>query len=162
MIVQLAIVFLLSSILIISLKVIPLTKLVNKNAETNAVVVEQKKAETVPLDPEQIKSIIKEEVKKIPKPVNGKDGISPEPLPALPALNGANGKSAYELWLEQGNNGEVQDFLNSLQGTAGLDGKTAEFRCNPLTNALEIRYEGQRLWSQLIQFSTESSSCIQS
>ena len=27
----------------------------------------------------------------------------------------ATGKSAYELWLDQGNTGTVQDFLNSLQ-----------------------------------------------
>ena len=32
---------------------------------------------------------------------------------------GPRGKSAYEIWLEQGYEGTPQDFLNSLKGTAG-------------------------------------------
>jgi len=38
---------------------------------------------------------------------------------------GVNGKSAYELWLEDGNTGTVEDFLNSLKGTpgGGLEGQ---------------------------------------
>ena len=35
---------------------------------------------------------------------------------------GANGKSAYEIWLSLGNKGTEQDFINSLKGTNGLDG----------------------------------------
>lgn len=30
-------------------------------------------------------------------------------------LNGRDGKSAYEIWLEEGHTGSKQDFLNSLQ-----------------------------------------------
>ena len=33
--------------------------------------------------------------------------------------DGADGKSAYEIWLEQGNAGTEQDFLNSLKGADG-------------------------------------------
>lgn len=33
---------------------------------------------------------------------------------------GADGKSAYEIWLEQGNVGSEQDFLDSLKGNDGL------------------------------------------
>ena len=33
---------------------------------------------------------------------------------------GADGKSAYELWLDQGNSGTVADFLNSLKGESGM------------------------------------------
>ena len=43
-------------------------------------------------------------------------------------LEGQNGKSAYELWLEAGNTGTREDFLNSLKGTngsPGLPGKDA-------------------------------------
>ena len=43
-------------------------------------------------------------------------------------LEGQNGKSAYELWLEAGNTGTQEDFLNSLKGTngsPGLPGKDA-------------------------------------
>lgn len=35
---------------------------------------------------------------------------------------GANGQSAYEIWLAQGNTGTQQDFLNSLQGATGAQG----------------------------------------
>lgn len=43
-------------------------------------------------------------------------------------IDGQNGKSAYELWLEEGNTGTKDDFLNSLKGTngsPGLPGKDA-------------------------------------
>ena len=48
----------------------------------------------------------------------------------VPAINilGQNGKSAYEIWLEAGNTGTKDDFLNSLKGTngsPGLPGKDA-------------------------------------
>lgn len=48
-------------------------------------------------------------------------------LPQL-KLEGQNGKSAYEIWLEEGNTGTKDDFLNSLKGTngsPGLPGKDA-------------------------------------
>ena len=37
--------------------------------------------------------------------------------------NGQDGKSAYEIWLENGNTGTEQDFLNSLHGENGKDGQ---------------------------------------
>lgn len=43
-------------------------------------------------------------------------------------LEGQNGKSAYEIWLEEGNTGTKDDFLNSLKGrdgNNGLSGKDA-------------------------------------
>ena len=43
-------------------------------------------------------------------------------------IEGQNGKSAYELWLESGNSGTKDDFINSLKGTngsPGLPGKDA-------------------------------------
>ena len=40
--------------------------------------------------------------------------------------NGQDGKSAYEIWLENGNTGTEQDFLNSLHGENGQDGKNGE------------------------------------
>lgn len=36
--------------------------------------------------------------------------------------NGKDGKSAYDIWLEQGNTGTEQDFLDSLKGDPGLPG----------------------------------------
>ena len=34
----------------------------------------------------------------------------------LKGPKGENGKSAYEIWLEQGNAGTEKDFLNSIRG----------------------------------------------
>lgn len=39
-------------------------------------------------------------------------------------LRGKDGKSAYEIWLEEGNVGTGEDFLNSLKGADGKDGYT--------------------------------------
>lgn len=36
------------------------------------------------------------------------------------------GKSAYQLWLDEGNKGSEQEFLNSLKGAKGDDGATGE------------------------------------
>ena len=36
--------------------------------------------------------------------------------------DGADGKSAYQIWLDAGNTGSEQDFLNSLKGKDGTDG----------------------------------------
>ena len=43
-------------------------------------------------------------------------------LVACPA-DGVDGKSAYQIWLDQGNTGSIQDFVNSLRGEAGAAGK---------------------------------------
>lgn len=41
-----------------------------------------------------------------------------------PGKDGADGKSAYEVWLDQGNVGTEQEFLESLKGEDGQDGAT--------------------------------------
>ena len=46
----------------------------------------------------------------------GKDGTN--------GTNGTDGKSAYRIWLEAGNTGSEQDFLNSLKGAKGDTGAT--------------------------------------
>lgn len=42
----------------------------------------------------------------------------------LNSLKGADGKSAYEIWLELGNTGTEEDFINSLIGPQGPVGPT--------------------------------------
>ena len=37
-------------------------------------------------------------------------------------VSGGNGKSAYDIWLEQGNTGSVDDFIASLKGDTGATG----------------------------------------
>lgn len=44
----------------------------------------------------------------------GRDGIN--------GLNGTDGKSAYQIWLDEGNVGTEEDFLESLKGENGTDG----------------------------------------
>lgn len=57
--------------------------------------------------------------------------------------DGENGKSAYQIWLEAGNTGSEQDYLNSLKGRDGEDGTNQYFYVrysanengNPMTNS---------------------------
>lgn len=57
--------------------------------------------------------------------------------------DGENGKSAYQIWLEAGNTGSEQDYLNSLKGKDGEDGTNQYFYVrysanengNPMTNS---------------------------
>ena len=57
---------------------------------------------------------------------DGQDGIDGED-----GIDGIDGKSAYDVWIEAGNEGTEDDFLESLRGvdgsdgTDGLDGKSA-------------------------------------
>lgn len=45
-----------------------------------------------------------------PQGIQGIQGV-----PGIPGSKGEDGKSAYEIWLGEGNRGNKQDFLNSLQ-----------------------------------------------
>ena len=55
---------------------------------------------------------------------------------------GADGKSAYEIWLEQGNSGTEQDFLASLKGAdAVID----------LTKIATIEYVDNAIRSSIIE-----------
>lgn len=52
----------------------------------------------------------KEKLDKITEIIKGADSKS------------ADGKSAYELWIDEGSSGTKQDFLNSLKGERGEPG----------------------------------------
>ena len=45
-------------------------------------------------------------------------------LDDIGSLQGKDGKSAYQIWLDNGNKGTEQDFLNSLKGAKGDTGAT--------------------------------------
>lgn len=47
-------------------------------------------------------------------------------IPASPNPGKGDGKSAYDLWIEEGNEGSVEDFLNSLKGEKGDQGEQGE------------------------------------
>ena len=48
----------------------------------------------------------------------GQDGTN-----GIDGQDGADGKSAYQIWLDEGNVGTEQDFLDSLRGEDGINGK---------------------------------------
>jgi len=59
--------------------------------------------------------------------------------PGPPGEPGADGKSAYQIWLDEGNTGTEQDFLDSLkgpQGPPGEDGSDATVNYDNVINAL--------------------------
>lgn len=45
------------------------------------------------------------------------------PVQGPPGINGSDGQSAYQLWLSMGNTGTAAQFIESLRGPAGKDGK---------------------------------------
>lgn len=51
----------------------------------------------------------------------------------LSIAQGENGKSTYELWLENGNEGTLEEFLLSLKGQGGLDGITPNIQIGTVT-----------------------------
>lgn len=57
----------------------------------------------------------------------GELGIQPEgeylTKQDIPDLKGKDGKSAYQIWIDAGNSGTEEDFLVSLKGADGKDGK---------------------------------------
>lgn len=56
------------------------------------------------------------------------------------AKGGVDGKSAYEIWLEQGNTGTEEDFLASLKGDKPVKGEdyfTEEDKAELVTDVLE-------------------------
>jgi hypothetical protein len=56
--------------------------------------------------------------------LNGTPG--PEGPPGADGLDGEDGLSAYEIWLDLGNTGTEEEFIESLVGPAGVDGLDGE------------------------------------
>ena len=69
-------------------------------------------------------------------------------LVACPGADGVDGKSAYQLWLDQGNTGTVQDFVNSLKGEQGEAGKGI---ASPSAMLLSIDYATRMAENRLIK-----------
>lgn len=57
--------------------------------------------------------------------IKGQDGENGAPgQPGQDGQPGENGKSAYQIWLDAGNTGTEEDYLNSLKGEKGEKGDT--------------------------------------
>lgn len=72
---------------------------------------------------------------------NGKDSQSTTTIIQQP-VNGTNGLSAYEIWLQHGNSGTETDFLNSLKPVVAcpdlqFDGK-GNYRCHASDDWLPV------------------------
>ena len=59
-----------------------------------------------------------------------------------PGQDGENGKSAYDIWLELGNTGTEEDFLNSLQGEPGEKGADGTMSFEDLTDEQKDSLKG--------------------
>lgn len=88
--------------------------------------VESRKPESI--DYSRIQEAIKTEIAKqvvktealIPKDgLDGADGRDGQSIQGKDGINGKDGKSTYQLWLDAGNTGTVQDFLQSIKGEKG-------------------------------------------
>ena len=60
----------------------------------------------------------------------------------LESLKGSNGKSAYELAVEKGYSGTIEEWLESLNGTDGKDGSDGENGKDGITPILGVDSEG--------------------
>lgn len=67
-------------------------------------------------------------------------------------LIGTPGKSAYDIWLEAGNVGTIEDFINSLK-------VKQVSRVNPDTKDVETRYSDERGWTVLYTCSEYRLEC---
>ena len=70
----------------------------------------------------------------------------------LESLKGLNGKSAYELAVEKGYSGTIEEWLESLNGTDGKDGSDGEDGKDGITPVLSIPKDiGQSTWGMVFK-----------
>lgn len=78
-------------------------------------------------------------------------------VPAEPAKDGVKGDSAYDIWLDQGNTGTKQDFLDSLVPQTLKD--VRQYRFNEITNKMETKLESEFRWVS-IPYCGVSKPCL--
>lgn len=71
----------------------------------------------------------------------------------LAGLTGANGLSAYELWLGEGNSGSLESFLASLQGPIGMTGPAGSQSAYSITELVDPCGSSGNFDEVLIRFS---------
>jgi len=76
-----------------------------------------------------------------------------EEIQSKPTIKGDPGDSAYEIWLKQGNEGTVEDYLLSLKGEAGPQGEQGEIGPvgpdGPDGRSIEYIWDGTKLGIRL-------------
>ena len=84
-----------------------------------------------------------------PKGNDGKDGVPGKDGSVGPQGNpGKDGKSAYQEWLDFGNHGSEQEFLNSLKGPKGDPGISPNFKIGTITTTSYDRSANASLTKQ--------------
>ena len=74
---------------------------------------------------------------------DGTDGANGQPgEKGDPGQDGENGKSAYDIWIELGNTGTEEDFLNSLKGEPGEKGADGTMSFEDLTDEQKDSLKG--------------------
>ena len=61
---------------------------------------------------------------------------------------GSDGLSSYQLWLDEGNTGTINDFLLTLIGPPGDDGRPVELQKSAIH--IQWRYQGDIGWTNLV------------
>lgn len=77
---------------------------------------------------------------------------------AIKNLGRVVGASAYQIWLEQGNTGTEEDFLDSLKATTGLNNTSKTLLINILRNALFNSNQADNITALETALSSGSSS----
>lgn len=92
-------------------------------------------------------------------PVTHSDLVYVEPNKTLTQrlTEGGTGKSAYQTWIDLGNTGTEQDFLNSLKGAKGDPG-TASLAINDSVTNTATSWSGSKINSMIFQAKTLDSA----
>ena len=96
--------------------------------------------------------------------LNGKDGAQgPKGDQGERGLTGQDGKSAYQIWLDLGNTGSEQDFIDSLKPKSDESNKVSEARHAPTAWTLDRSTTPWTVWFdndcglQISEYSTTST-----
>lgn len=90
------------------------------------------------------------------------DNLTPEQIAQLKGDDGADGKSTYQIWLDQGYTGTEQDFLNWVRARAiTVDTELSSISTNPVQNRVITRRLNQEIDSLRSDISILSARVIQ-
>lgn len=76
--------------------------------------------------------------------INGNNGIDGQN--GLNGRDGQNGLSVYDLWLEAGNYGSLEEFLESIKGEKGDQGPVPILRNNNCDNEVQYKLPTDMFW----------------
>ena len=72
-----------------------------------------------------------------------------ESLKGEPGADGTDGASAYEIWIDEGNSGTEQDFLDSLKGEPGEKGEDGSKNIDDENVSTDTTWSSEKIASEL-------------